>query len=76
MSRRSRRRLIDDLERVRVVVTLDNGEAFEGILLDADDGHTVLVDAAQLSPEDVRVPVDGQLWLPTENIAYLQRPEV
>lgn len=74
MKRRSRR-LIADLERRRVVVTTSAGEAFDGILLDADDGHLVLVDAAQLSPNGDRILVDGQLWLPTDRVAYLQRPE-
>jgi len=70
------RRLIRDLERRRVVVTLTGAEAFEGILLEADDGHLVLVDASQLTPDGNRVTVDGQLWLPTDHVAYLQRPEV
>lgn len=69
------RRLIRELERRRVVVTTTAAETFEGILLDADDGHLVLVDAAQLI-ETGRFAVDGQLWLPTDRVAYLQRPEV
>lgn len=74
MNRRSRR-LIADLERVRVVVTTATGETFDGILLDADDRHLVLVDAAQLASGGDRHPVDGQLWLPADLVAYLQRPE-
>lgn len=70
------RRLIRDLERRRVVVTIADAETFEGILLDADDGHLVLVDAAQLTADGERVAIDGQLWLPTDRVAYLQRPEV
>lgn len=70
------RRLIRDLERRRVMVTTTASETFEGILFDADDGHLVLVDAAQLTETGDRVGIDGQLWLPTDRVAYLQRPEV
>ena len=70
------RRLVRELERRRVVVTTTAAETFDGILLDADDGHLVLVDAAQLTQSGDSVVIDGQLWLPTDRVAYLQRPEV
>lgn len=57
-----------------MVVTTTAAETFDGILLDADGGHLVLVDAAQLI-ETGRFDIDGQLWLPTDRVAYLQRPE-
>jgi hypothetical protein len=69
-------RLIRELERRRVVVTTVGAETFEGILLDADGGHLVLVDAAQLTEAGERVAIDGQLWLPADRVSYLQRPEV
>lgn len=70
------RRLVRELERRRVIVTTTDAETFDGILLDADDGHLVLVDAAQLTQTGDSVVIDGQLWLPTDRVAYLQRPEV
>lgn len=70
------RRLIRELERRRVVISTIDGETFEGILLDADDGHLVMVDASQLTAAGDRIGIDGQLWLPTDRVAYLQRPEV
>lgn len=70
------RRLVRELERRRVIVTTTDAETFDGILLDADDGHLVLVDAAQLTQAGDSVVIDGQLWLPTDRVAYLQRPEV
>jgi small nuclear ribonucleoprotein (snRNP)-like protein len=70
------RRLIRDLERRRVLVTTTSRETFDGILLDADPGHLVMVDAVQLTDDGKSVAIDGQLWLPTDRVAYLQRPEV
>lgn len=67
-----RRRLVRD----RVLVTTTAGEAFAGVLLEADDRHLVLVDAAQVAPNGDRIQVDGQLWLPTVTVAYLQKPGV
>ena len=62
------------LTRERVLVTTFADEAFEGVLLEADRRHLVLADASQLTPDGERTRVDGKLWLPTENIAYLQHP--
>lgn len=62
-----------------MVVTTTAAETFDGILLDADEGHLVLVDATQLTQTGdgvASVSIDGQLWLPTDRVAYLQRPEV
>lgn len=59
-----------------MIVTTTIGETFDGILLDADDGHLVMVGAAQLTQTGDSVVIDGQLWLPTDRVAYLQRPEV
>ena len=67
-----RRRLVRD----RVLVTMAAGEAFEGVLLEADDRHLVLVDAAQVTTTGDRVQADGQLWLPVSNVAYLQKTGV
>ena len=67
-----RRRLLRD----RVLVTTADGEAFDGVLLEADDRHLVLVDAAQVASSGDRIKVDGQLWLPAHNVVYLQKPGV
>lgn len=67
-----RRRLM----RERVLVTTFEAETFEGVLLEADDRHLVLVDAAQVAPNGDRVKVDGQLWLPAASVSYLQKPGV
>ena len=61
------------LTRERVLVSIDNDEAFEGVLVEADRRHLVLADASQVTPDGERVPVDGRLWLPVERVLYLQQ---
>lgn len=73
-------RLIRRLIRTRFTVTIVGVDAleetYEGVLLEADDMHLVLADAAQLSPTGDRLPVDGHLWLPRLSVKYLQQPTV
>ena len=57
----------------RFVVTMRSKEAFEGLLLDADDKTVVLTDASALNGRD-RVSVDGDLYLPRAEVSYMQRP--
>lgn len=73
MARRDR--LIRQCLRERLVVTMHSKEAFEGLLLDADDKTVILADAYALSGRD-RVAVDGNLYLPRAEVSYMQRPEV
>lgn len=65
-----RRRMRDD-----VIVTLRTGEAFRGILHDADHRSFILRDAKALTDSTARpVPVDGELILDRGQIDYFQRP--
>ena len=73
MARRDQ--LIRQAFRDRFVVTMRSKETFEGLLLDADDRTVVLADAYALTGRD-RVSVDGSLYLPRAEVAYMQRPEV
>lgn len=58
----------------RYVVTLKSGEAFDGLLRDAD-GHTLeLVQATSLATGRDPIPVDGSLYVARADVAYLQRP--
>lgn len=56
----------------RYVVTIASGETFSGLLAQVDDRTVVLRDVKVLSANDS--PVDGELILRRESIAYLQRP--
>jgi hypothetical protein len=70
----ARDRLLKSLLRERFVVTMLSGEAFDGLLDRYDEAHIELVDAhAHL--KDGPVKVDGRLYLPRPQVAYMQRPE-
>lgn len=69
----ARDRLLKSLLRERFVVTLKTGEAFDGLLDQWDDRNLLFVDVYAVA-KDSRVQLDGAgLWLPRENVAYLQR---
>jgi small nuclear ribonucleoprotein (snRNP)-like protein len=66
-------RLLKSLLRERFIVTLKSGETFDGLLDQWDDRNLLFVDAYAVA-ENARVSLDGPgLWLPRENVAYLQR---
>lgn len=71
MARRDR--LVRQALRERFVVTLHGGESFDGLLLDADDRTVHLTDAYALSDKS-RLRVDGELYLPRDGVAYMQKP--
>lgn len=71
---RERDRLVRSLERRRIVVTLLDDTAFEGVLYDADRSTFVLRNAAALHPDGSRTPADGEVLVPRDRLAYLQRP--
>jgi small nuclear ribonucleoprotein (snRNP)-like protein len=66
-------RIVRDLFRERVVVTLKTGETFSGVLVGADSPALLLREAAQLAARDA-VGIDGELIVPRADIAYIQRP--
>lgn len=68
-----RDRLLRKLVRERFVVTLLSGQTFSGLLDETDQAHLVLVAASSISDGSYPVNVDGQLFLPREQIAYMQR---
>lgn len=69
-----KRSLIRRALRDRFVVTLVTGEAWDGVLLEADGTHYVLVDAAQITAAGDHVKADGKIWLQTADVAYMQQP--
>lgn len=62
--------------RNRVVVTLKSGDAFTGILWEADDRAWVLrgAEAVGEGENHTDLPVDGEIILMTADIAYAQKP--
>jgi hypothetical protein len=69
-----RDRLLRQVHLQRFVVTLTNGETFDGLLADADDNSVKLVGAFAID-EKSRESVDGDLYLPRTQIRYMQTPE-
>lgn len=70
-----RRSVVEERLRSSVVVTLESGQSFSGVLWEWDDRVLVLRDAvAHDIPDQGSVGVDGELLLPSLNVAYLQRP--
>jgi hypothetical protein len=70
-----RDRLVRQALRERFVLTLRSGASFDGLVLDADEktyriGNAVAVDGVK------RVTVDGELFIPRDEVIYLQRPGV
>lgn len=67
-----RDRLLKRALRERFVITLVGGEAFEGLLDEWDRSTASFVDAAAVSANE-RVQVDGTLYVPRDQIRYMQR---
>ena len=64
--------------RSRVLVTLKSGEAFDGVLWEADSTAYVLRNASLASPSTDPTPttttVDGELVVLVADVAYMQIP--
>lgn len=69
-------RLLLMAERGRFLVTTDTDEVFEGILIEWDEGHLVLVDVASISVKGDRLKVDGEIWVPRARVKYMQSIKV
>ena len=68
-------RILRQSLRERFVATLTGGESFEGLIVDVDQKTFRMVDAFALDGK-TRVKVDGELFLPRAEVAYLQKPGV
>ncbi len=58
-----------------MIVTLHSGEAFSGVLWQADARAWVLKDAVALGAgeRNTDVVVDGEVIVPADNVAFAQR---
>lgn len=68
-----RDKLIRAALRERFIATLRNGETFDGLLLDADEKTYRFANAYAVDAKG-RVSVDGELFIPREEVIYIQRP--
>lgn len=72
-----RRRWIFRLRlRKRVIVTTTDGQGFSGVLFDMDAEAVVLreTEALGVAARSHPVPVDGELLILREDVAYIQVP--
>ena len=69
-----RDRLLAAALRERFVITLQDGSAFDGLLVDVDAKVLVLVQASTPTAGGSRVMVDGALYLERSLVHYMQRP--
>lgn len=67
-------RLFEDLVAQRVVVSLNNGDGFAGVLVDRDARSLKLADAVGVSAKGERATVDGITLVPRAEVRYVQRP--
>lgn len=70
------RRILRQRLRKRVLLTLKDGASFEGVLYDADRESIVLRNASALGVDGrgERTPVDGEVLVLRQDLAYLQLP--
>lgn len=67
-------RLVRRVLRERFVVTLRSGETFDGLLVDADAKTFRMANACAVDAKGGRVAVDGELFVPRDQVTYFQRP--
>ena len=66
-------RLVRGVLRERFVLTLRSGETFDGLLVDADVKTFRLANAWAVDGKN-RVSVDGELFVPRDQVVYMQKP--
>jgi small nuclear ribonucleoprotein (snRNP)-like protein len=71
-----RSRVLTSRFRDRVVVTTKDGAAFDGILYSTDHKALVLRQASAVAAADDKsdLPLDGELILLLDDVAWIQRP--
>lgn len=67
-------RLIAERRAARVVVTQNDGQSFVGLIADWDTGWLLLRECESVQPQGGRIGVDGELLLPRDRVAFIQRP--
>ena len=67
-----RDRIIRQVLREKFILTMKSGEAFEGLLVEADEKSFRLANAAGVDGTK-RLTVDGELFVPRAEVLYMQR---
>lgn len=72
-----RDRILRALVRRRFLITMVDGQTWDGVVMETDDYSVVLRDAHALTekgPKVEKVRADGEVVLPRARVAYMQRP--
>lgn len=69
-----RDRLLTERLRDRFIITTVTGETFDGLLEDVDDKTVVMVNAGVMRDSGSTTPVEGELVIRRDSIAYMQKP--
>ena len=70
-------RVLKSLIKEKFLVSMVDGTAIEGLLIDADDKIIHLANCEQVVVNDSstnRFKVDGQVLIPRTNVLYMQKP--
>lgn len=66
--------LLSERLRERFIVTVEGGRTFDGLLCSVDDRTVILIDCSAISKDERPFPVDGEVVLRRDSIAYMQKP--
>ena len=66
-------RVLTSLLKERFIVSLTDGNAVEGLFIDADFKTIQLSDCYRITV-DARVRLDGEMFIPRGNVIYIQKP--
>lgn len=66
-------RVINYYLKDRFLISLTDGSAIEGLLLEVDEKTISLTDCFRVTIQ-TRISVDGTLFIPRSNILYMQKP--
>lgn len=70
MARRDR--LVRQYLRTRFGVTMKSGQTWSGVMLDVDDRTLELTSAHLVNSDGTETPADGHIYLPRDDVAYMQ----
>jgi hypothetical protein len=70
----TRTRILRDRTSCTFIVTTKSGQAFRGVLFDHDKRCLVLRNTEALDGQSGPIPIDGELLLLWDDVAFMNRP--
>jgi len=67
-------RVLKDLLKERFIVSLVDGNAIDGLFIDADSKTMRLADCYRVTSDGTRMLLDGEMFIPRGNVTYIQKP--